>query len=148
MKIIVTGGLGFIGSNFIRHMITAYSGYRIINIDKCTYSGNAENLKDVEVSPRYKWLRADICDREKVFSCVRGADVIVHFAAETHVDRSILEPSAFVRTNVLGTQVLLEAARQCKVSKFVHVSTDEVYGSKESGESLESDLLLPNSPYA
>lgn len=148
MKIVVTGGLGFIGSNFIRHILGRYGTYRVVNVDKKTYAGNFANLTDINHNPRYEWVRADISDRKKVFECLKGADAVVHFAAETHVDRSILSPGDFIKTNVLGTQVLLDAARLHKISKFVHVSTDEVYGSKEKGYSSEDDVLMPNSPYS
>jgi len=148
MRILVTGGLGFIGSNFVRHILEKYPAYTIINIDKKTYAGNPENLKDIKSSPRYKWLKADITDRKKVSEAMKNADAVVHFAAETHVDRSILAPAEFIKTNVMGTQTLLESAKAHKISRFVHVSTDEVYGSKETGKSGEGDALMPNSPYA
>ncbi|NLO90936.1 MAG: dTDP-glucose 4,6-dehydratase [Elusimicrobia bacterium] len=148
MRVAVTGGLGFIGSNFVRHMLGKHPGCSIINIDKLTYAGNPANLRGLERSPRYKWARADVADTSAMRRLLKGADAVVHFAAETHVDRSILGAAEFVRTNVLGTQVLLDAARACGVSRFVHVGTDEVYGSVPRGKSRESDNLLPNSPYA
>ncbi len=148
MKLIVTGGLGFIGSNFVRHMLSSRRDVEIVNIDKRTYAGNPANLADFGDNPRYRWLKADICDSKAMLAAFEGVDAAVHFAAETHVDRSILGPAAFVKTNVLGTQTLLEAARARGIKKFVHVSTDEVYGSVQTGESVEGDPLLPNSPYA
>jgi dTDP-glucose 4,6-dehydratase len=145
MRILVTGGAGFIGSNFIRHMLAAHPGHEIINLDALTYAGNLENLKDVEGLPNYRFVRGDICEsallREMEF------DAIIHFAAESHVDRSILDSSPFLRTNVIGTQNLLETARE-RGCRFLHVSTDEVYGSIEKGAFTETSPLLPNSPYA
>ncbi len=150
MKLMVTGGAGFIGSNFIRYVLAHHPEDSILNLDKLTYSGNLQTLRDVEKDERYTFVRGDIGDRRKVqeiFS--RGFEAIVHFAAETHVDRSILEGSAFVKTNVLGTQCLLDAARQAGVKRFVLVSTDEVYGSAPSGEKFtEESPLAPNSTYA
>ncbi len=145
MRILVTGGAGFIGSNFIRYMLSAYPGYEVINLDALTYAGNLENLRDAESRPNYRFVRGDICDRE----LLKGMefDAIIHFAAESHVDRSILDSSPFLRTNVMGTQCLLEAARQ-RGSRFVHVSTDEVYGSIGKGAFTETSPLMPNSPYA
>jgi dTDP-glucose 4,6-dehydratase len=145
MRILVTGGAGFIGANFIRHMLSAHPGYEIINLDALTYAGNLENLKDVEVLPNYRFVRGDICEsavlRDMEF------DAIIHFAAESHVDRSILDSSPFLRTNVIGTQNLLETARE-RGCRFLHVSTDEVYGSIEKGAFTETSPLMPNSPYA
>ncbi|MBI4056335.1 MAG: dTDP-glucose 4,6-dehydratase [Elusimicrobia bacterium] len=148
MKLLVTGGLGFIGSNFIRHMLSAHPDCQITNLDKQTYAGNPENLKEFKKNSHYTWVKADILDRKKVDACMSRVEAVVHFAAETHVDRSILDSGDFIRTNVLGTQVLLESAKASGVKRFVHVSTDEVYGSKETGDSREEDVLLPNSPYA
>ena len=148
MKLLVTGGCGFIGSNFIRHIINKYDDYYIANLDKLTYAGNLENLRDIEQNPRYEFLKGDICDEDIVDRAVKDCDAIVNFAAESHVDRSIKDPSSFVRTNVFGTYVLLEAARKYKTHKFLHISTDEVYGSVERGYSKEDDLLMPNSPYS
>jgi dTDP-glucose 4,6-dehydratase len=147
-KVLVTGGLGFIGSNFIRHLLKARPTWSIVNLDKRTYAGNPANLQEVARNPRYRWVRADICDPEAVEKAMAGCDKVVHFAAETHVDRSILDAGAFLRTNVLGTQVLLDAALRQGVSRFLHVSTDEVYGSVSRGYSKEGDQLEPNSPYA
>lgn len=150
MHILVTGGLGFIGSNFIRKVLAARPAWRVTNIDKMTYAGNPASLQDVAGNPAYRFLKADICDRA-LMTEIMGAhpDAIVHFAAESHVDRSIHGPEVFVQTNVLGTQVLLEAARQAKVERFVHVSTDEVYGSLgPTGLFSESTPIAPNSPYS
>ena len=149
MRLLVTGGLGFIGSNFIRRALGGRSGARIVNLDAQTYAGNPESLADVAGDPRYRWIKGDIADPGTVDRAMSGADAVVHFAAETHVDRSILDAAAFLRTNVLGTQVLLEAALRHKVGRFIHVSTDEVYGSVPAPRfSVETDRLEPNSPYA
>lgn len=150
MKLLVTGGAGFIGSNFVLYMLQQHPEYEIINVDALTYAGNLENLKSVESHPNHKFVKADITDAKAMSELVGlGVDVIVNFAAESHVDRSILEPDVFVKTNVLGTQVLLEAARQHKIGKFVQVSTDEVYGTLgESGLFTEETPLAPNSPYS
>ena len=148
MKVLVTGGLGFIGSNFIRHLLKARPTWSIVNLDKRTYAGNPANLSEAARNPRYRWVRADICDPEAVEKAMAGCAKVVHFAAETHVDRSILDAGAFLRTNVLGTQVLLDAALRQGVERFLHVSTDEVYGSVTRGYSKETDHLEPNSPYA
>ena len=148
MKFLVTGGLGFIGTNFIRYILNKYPDYTILNLDKVTYAGNPENLKDVEDNHNYKFVKGDVCDREIVDNCMKDVDVVVHFAAESHVDNSINGPLIFTKTNVLGTHVLLESARLAGVKKFLHVSTDEVYGSVVDGSSTETDLLEPNSPYS
>jgi dTDP-glucose 4,6-dehydratase len=146
MKLLVTGGLGFIGSNFIRTVLKARPSWTVVNLDKLTYAGNRANVADIR--SRYKWIRADICDPKAVLKAMKGCDAVVHFAAETHVDRSILDASVFLQTNIIGTQVLLDAALKLKVRRFMHVSTDEVYGSVTRGYSKEGDLLEPNSPYA
>ncbi|HQD27456.1 MAG TPA: dTDP-glucose 4,6-dehydratase [Methanoculleus thermophilus] len=150
MRILVTGGLGFIGSNFIRQMLEEHPEDSIVNLDKITYAGNPDNLKDIAGDPRYTFVRGDICDPEIVGSVFREhpIDAVVHFAAESHVDRSIEDASVFVRTNVLGTHVLLEAALNHGVKRFIHVSTDEVYGSIRSGSFRETDNLNPSSPYS
>ena len=150
MKLAITGGAGFIGSNFVRYMLEKYPSYSLLNLDKLTYSAKLENLADLLGSPRHEFLRTDICDREKLMDAFsQGVDAVIHFAAESHVDRSILDGSEFVKTNVLGTQCLLEAARQSGVQRFVHVSTDEVYGSATGKENFREDSpLAPNSPYA
>lgn len=150
MHIVVTGGCGFIGSNFIRHILTNRRDWRITNIDSLTYAGNPSSLQDIAGNPQYHFYKGDICDHAftaEIFST--NPDAVVHFAAESHVDRSIDGPEIFVRTNVLGTQVLLETARRAKVSRFLHVSTDEVYGSLgTTGLFSETTPLAPNSPYS
>ncbi|WP_334072090.1 MULTISPECIES: dTDP-glucose 4,6-dehydratase [Paenibacillus] len=150
MKLLVTGGAGFIGSNFVLYMLQKYPEYQIINVDALTYAGNLENLKSVENNPNHVFVKADITDAEKMNELIgQGVDVVINFAAESHVDRSILEPDIFVKTNVLGTQVLLEAARKHNITKFVQVSTDEVYGTLgETGLFTEETPLAPNSPYS
>jgi len=151
MKYLVTGGAGFIGSNFIHFLFEKYPDVEVINLDKLTYAGNLENLKTLDNNPRYKFVEGDIADHEIVNQIVPEVDVIVNFAAETHVDRSIMGPEAFVRTNVLGTQVLLEAARKNGNKRFHHISTDEVYGSipLESDEKwTENSPYKPRSPYS
>ena len=146
MRVLVTGGLGFIGSNFIRHALQSRPSWFIINLDKRTYAGNPVSLVDIKT--RYQWVRADICDAKAVTDAMKGCELVVHFAAETHVDRSILDAGAFLKTNIIGTQVLLDAALRHKVRRFLHVSTDEVYGCVTRGHSKEGDHLEPNSPYA
>ncbi|MGD6960823.1 dTDP-glucose 4,6-dehydratase [Fictibacillus phosphorivorans] len=150
MKLLVTGGAGFIGSNFIHHMLNKYRNYSIVNVDLLTYSGNLENLM-IGGSNNYKFIRADINDQKEIneiFRC-EDFDAIVNFAAESHVDRSILNPYIFIKTNILGTQVLLDAANKFNVSKFVQVSTDEVYGSLgNEGLFTENSPIAPNSPYS
>ncbi|WP_127594766.1 dTDP-glucose 4,6-dehydratase [Paenibacillus lautus] len=150
MKLLVTGGAGFIGSNFILYMMQQHPYYQIVNMDALTYAGNLENLKSIENQPNYSFVRADIADKQAVDAIFQqGIDVVVNFAAESHVDRSILEPEIFVNTNVLGTQVLLDAAKKYGVTKFVQVSTDEVYGSLgDTGLFSETTPLAPNSPYS
>ncbi|MFB7816847.1 dTDP-glucose 4,6-dehydratase [Paenibacillus chitinolyticus] len=150
MKLLVTGGAGFIGSNFVLYMLKKYPDYQIINLDALTYAGNLENLKSVENHPNYRFLKGDISDPNAVKQAFDfGVDVVVNFAAESHVDRSILDPGIFVQANVMGTQVLLDAAKAHGVTKFVQVSTDEVYGSLgETGLFSETTPLAPNSPYS
>jgi len=148
MKLLITGGLGFIGSNFIRLILKKYPDYQITNLDAATYAGNPENLRDIEKNKNYKFVKGDICDSEIVNSLAKENDAIINFAAETHVDKSILESGSFVRTDVLGTHTLLEAARKFKIKKFLQISTDEVYGSTEKGSFNENSLLEPNSPYS
>ena len=149
MRWLVTGGLGFIGSNFIRLALRERPKLEVVNLDAMTYAGNPANLRDVENDPRYRFVRGDICDREAVAGAVgEGVDAIVNFAAETHVDRSILDPGQFLKTDVLGTHVLLEAVRERRIPRFLQVSTDEVYGDVPTGESRESDALRPRSPYS
>ncbi|MDE2490320.1 MAG: dTDP-glucose 4,6-dehydratase [Elusimicrobia bacterium] len=146
-KVLVTGGLGFIGSNFVRRALSARPSWTIVDLDKRTYAGNPANVADLPRS-RHRWIKGDICDPKTVDKAMRGCELVVHFAAETHVDRSIHDASAFLRTNVVGTQVLLDAALRLGVRRFLHVSTDEVYGSVPKGFSREGDRLEPNSPYA
>lgn len=161
MKLLITGGAGFIGSNFIRYLVRKYPHYRILNLDLLTYAGNLENLKEIESHSNYQFIKGDICDRELVQALVAGkktgsedgsggsVEVIVNFAAESHVDRSISDPESFTRTNVLGTQVLLDTARKYNVKKYVQISTDEVYGTLgETGYFHEETPLAPNSPYS
>lgn len=148
--ILVTGGAGFIGSNFIRYMLTKYNKYKIINLDSLTYAGNDKNLSEFANDPNYKFIKGDITNSELVDDIVKnGVDYIVNFAAESHVDRSIVDPQIFVMTNVLGTQVLLENARKYSIIKFIQISTDEVYGSlQNTGYFTENSMLNPSSPYS
>ena len=150
MKVLVTGGAGFIGSNFVRFLLRARQDVRIVNFDKLTYAGNPESLADVAEDPRYHFIRGDITDRAAAAELFRrGFEVVVHFAAETHVDRSIEDASPFLQTNITGTQCLLEAARKFPKIRFIHISTDEVYGSAPAGvEFRETTPLDPRSPYA
>ena len=150
MKVLVTGGAGFIGSNFVIYMLKKYPDYQLINLDALTYAGNLENLADVQGNSNYTFVKGDIADAQLVDSLfAHGIDYVVNFAAESHVDRSILDPQIFVKTNVMGTQVLLDAAKKYGVTKFVQVSTDEVYGSLgETGLFTEQTPLSPNSPYS
>lgn len=150
MKLLVTGGAGFIGSNFIRYWLANYPEDEIVNFDALTYAGNLENLTDIADNSRYSFIKGDICDRQAVEAALTGVDQIVHFAAESHVDRSILEPGAFIRTNVTGTFTLLEAAKEKNI-KFHHVSTDEVFGTLNLGTDTRFTLEMPyspNSPYS
>lgn len=150
-SILVTGGAGFIGSNFIRYFLESHPDVRLVNFDKLTYAGNLDNLRDIGNDGRYAFVRGDICSRDEVLGTMKkfDASAVVHFAAESHVDRSISGAAVFVTTNVLGTQVLIDAARERKVERFLHVSTDEVYGSLGAGGKFsESTPLHPNSPYA
>jgi dTDP-glucose 4,6-dehydratase len=149
MKLLVTGGVGFIGSNFVRHIRQKHPDWEITNLDKLTYAGNLENLTDIQNQPGYHFVKGDIADRKLVDKLLsQGLDVIVNFAAESHVDRSILDASPFIETNVKGTQVLLEGAKNHGIQRFIQVSTDEVYGSTERGEFTEKSPLSPNSPYS
>lgn len=149
-KILVTGGCGFIGSNFIRHILETEKDVEIINFDLLTYAGNLENLKDVENDERLSFVKGDIADKEAVNSVMsKGIEAVIHFAAESHVDRSILDSSPFIHSNIMGTQVLLDSAKSNKVNRFVHVSTDEVYGTLgDTGFFTEETPLAPNSPYS
>jgi dTDP-glucose 4,6-dehydratase len=148
MRLLVAGGAGFIGSNFVRYVLEQHPSYEVTVLDKLTYAGNLENLRDVSASPRYRFVRGDIADEGIVDRLVAGVDAVVNFAAETHVDRSILDAGAFIETDVRGTWVLLEAVRKHRTGRFVQVSTDEVYGHVEAGASVETDLLRPRSPYS
>ncbi len=149
MQILVTGGSGFIGSNFIRYVLGVSDDVRVTNLDALTYAGNPASLADVADDPRYTFVHGDICDAELVRSTLAGHDAVVNFAAESHVDRSIDGPAEFLRTNVSGAGVVFEAARQLEVDRVLHISTDEVYGSIEApGSFVESDGLFPNSPYS
>jgi len=151
MNLLVTGGAGFIGSNFVRYMLEKYPNYKVVNYDLLTYAGNLENLKDVENHPNYTFVKGDINNRELVDYLVKTheIDVIVNFAAESHVDRSIADPDIFVKTNVLGTQALLDVAKANNIKKYVQISTDEVYGTLgETGYFTEETPLAPNSPYS
>jgi len=148
MKILITGGAGFIGSNFIRYIIKKYKNYKVFNLDKLTYCGNINNLRDIEKNPRYYFLRGDICDKKIVEKLVKKVDTIINFAAESHVDRSILEPESFIKTNFFGTHILLEAAKKYKIKKFIQIGTDEEYGSIKKGYFKENNPLNPSSPYS
>jgi dTDP-glucose 4,6-dehydratase len=150
LRLLVTGGAGFIGSNFIRYILRQHPNREVTNLDKLTYAGNLENLEDVSGDPGYRFIKGDIADRELVDKLFKeGFDVVVNFAAESHVDRSILDSSPFIKTNVQGTQVFLEGAREYEVKLFLQISTDEVYGSSGAlGKFTEQSPLLPNSPYA
>jgi dTDP-glucose 4,6-dehydratase len=150
-RILVTGGAGFIGSNFVRLLLGKQGEHQVVNLDVLTYAGNLESLRDVQDDPGYTFVRADIADRAAVEDAFAAhkPDVVVHFAAESHVDRSVLDASDFVRTNVMGTQVLLDVSRKHGVQRFVHISTDEVYGSLgPTGLFTEDSQLQPNSPYS
>lgn len=151
MNILITGGAGFIGSNFVDYMVKKYPNYNFVNIDLLTYAGNLENLKGIEEAANYHFLKGDICDSQFVTNLVKehSIGVIINFAAESHVDRSITDPGSFVKANVVGTQVLLDVARQEGIKKYVQVSTDEVYGTLgEEGYFTEETPLQPNSPYS
>ncbi|MFQ5652339.1 MAG: dTDP-glucose 4,6-dehydratase [bacterium] len=145
---LVTGGAGFIGSNFIRYVLNKYKEVNVVNLDKLTYAGNPDNLTDIEHDPRYKFVKGDICDAALVTELVEDADIVVNFAAESHVDRSIGQPDDFIKTDIFGAFVLLEAARRHHVDRFVQISTDEVYGSINNGSFKEDDPLMPSSPYS
>ena len=147
-RFIVTGGAGFIGSNFVRLFIREHPAYSVTVLDKLTYAGNLENLKDLEGEPRLRFVQGDICDAALVDELAADHDCILNFAAESHVDRSLLEPGAFIQTDVFGTWVLLEAARKYGHQRFLQVSTDEVYGHVAEGRSKESDPIQPRSPYS
>ena len=149
MKIFITGGAGFIGSNFIRHVLSLNKGYKIVNFDKLTYAGNLANLESVADHPDYSFVRGSICDTSAVEEAMAGCDTVVHFAAESHVDRSIYEPAPVIDTNLTGTFVMLQVARKLHIERFVHISTDEVYGDMKPGAFAdENSPLQPSSPYS
>lgn len=148
MKMVVTGGAGFIGSNFIKYMLTKYPDYEIVNLDKLTYAGNLDNLKTVENNPQYTFVKGDICDKLLVEKTIQSCDVVINFAAESHVDKSITGPEPFIRTDIVGTFTLLEAAKKGNIKKYIQISTDEVYGSLQKGSFKETDPLKPSSPYS
>lgn len=149
-KLLVTGGAGFIGSNFIRYLLSLDAGYEIVNLDKLTYAGNLENLKEVENNSNYQFVKGDICDQKLINGLVvkEKFDAIINFAAESHVDRSILSAGDFVQTDVFGTYVLLEAVKKFGIKRYIQIGTDEVYGSINQGSFTESSPLSPNSPYS
>lgn len=147
-RLLVTGGAGFIGSNFIRHLIAKYDSCRIVNLDKLTYAGNRDNLRDIAKNKRYRFIKGDICDAKTVETAVRGVDAVINFAAETHVDRSINNPGDFAKTNFYGTYMLLEAVKKHKIKRYIHISTDEVYGSAKLRSFNESAPLNPTNPYS
>ncbi|MDD3284522.1 MAG: dTDP-glucose 4,6-dehydratase [Patescibacteria group bacterium] len=150
MKIFITGGAGFIGTNFIYYMMKKYPDYKIVNFDKLTYAGNLNNLKSIENNPNYKFIKGDIAEENDVKNAMTGCDTVVHFAAESHVDRSIMDPDTFVRTNILGTNVLLRIAKELRINRFHHVSTDEVFGALKPNDSKfnEDTIYDPKSPYS
>lgn len=150
MKFFITGGAGFIGSNFIHFLLETYKEDEVVNFDVLTYAGNRENTKKWEKDPRYSFVCGDICNRDAVRTAMKGVDVVVHFAAESHVDRSIQDAGIFLKTNILGTQVLLEVAQEVGVARFHHISTDEVFGALQSGEKAfnEKTPYAPRSPYS
>ncbi len=149
IEVLVTGGAGFIGSNFVRYALAAHPDWRVTTLDKLTYAGRLENLQDILDDPRHSFVRGDVADAAVAGSLVERADLVVHFAAETHVDRSIQGAADFIRTDVFGTYVLLEAARRAPhLRRFIQISTDEVYGSVAQGSSAETDELKPRNPYA
>jgi dTDP-glucose 4,6-dehydratase len=149
MKLFVTGGAGFIGSNFIRYLLELNRNYTIVNYDKLTYAANLENLSTFTENPRYRFIKGDVCEASAVEAAMRGCDAVIHLAAESHVDRSIYDPTQSIETNFTGTFVLLQIARRIGITRFVHISTDEVYGDLSSGTSAnEQSLLQPSSPYS
>lgn len=147
-RYLITGGAGFIGSNFIHFLLEKYVDIEILNLDKLTYAGNLDNLRDCENRSNYKFFKVDICDRKVVDTLMMDCDYVINFAAESHVDRSIGAPDDFIKTDIFGTFVLLESARKYSIKKFIQISTDEVYGSIETGSFKEIDPLMPSSPYS
>lgn len=148
MRLLITGGAGFIGSNFVRYILNQYPDYQVVNLDALTYAGNLENLADVTGNPNYSFAEGDIADRSLADELAAKVDAIINFAAETHVDNSIDDPTPFLQTNVIGTQVLIEAALKHKHKRYIQISTDEVYGDIEKGEFNEESPLKPSSPYS
>lgn len=148
MKILVTGGCGFIGSHYIKNHLASNPKDEIVNLDKLTYAGRLENLKEIEKNPNYSFVKGDICNSTDVEKAIRGCESIIHFAAESHVDRSIQSASEFIQTDVVGTYTLLEASRKSEIKKFVQISTDEVYGQILKGSFTEESLLMPRNPYS
>src|SRR5678815_5134451 len=149
VKVLVTGGAGFIGSNFVRQALATHDDWQVTTLDKLTYAGRMENLREINDDPRHRFVKGDVADAAVAGPLVQASDIVVHFAAETHVDRSILNAGEFIRTDVLGTFVLLEAARQApNLRRFIQISTDEVYGSVPDGSSVETDELRPCNPYS
>jgi len=149
MKILVTGGAGFMGSNFIKYIMAKHPDWQVVNLDKLTYAGNLENLREVENNPGYTFVKGDIANAQEVEGAIGGGvDKIINYAAETHVDRSILEPDAFIKTDVLGTYTLLEAVKKFNVAQYIQISTDEVFGSIKEGFFDEESPFMPNSPYS
>jgi len=146
--LLVTGGAGFIGSNFIHFLLKNYPNCKVINLDKLTYAGNLDNLKDIEDNPRYEFIQGDVQDREIVSKTIKRVDGVIHFAAETHVDRSIMDAGEFIMTDVYGSFILLDVLKDSNVEFFIHVSTDEVYGSRDKGFFKEDDPMCPSSPYS
>jgi len=148
VRILITGGAGFIGSNFVRHMLKKHKNYEYTVYDLMTYASNPDNIKEFDRNKNFRFIKGDICDRKKTEKFVKNADVVVNFAAETHVDRSILGPPVFVQTNINGTDSLLNACRIHGIKKYIQISTDEVYGSVKTGKSKETDRMNPSSPYS
>ena len=148
MRILITGGAGFIGSNYVHYLLKNHPDYEITNLDKLTYAGNLNNLKDVENNKNYSFIKGDISDEKLINRLLKNCDCIINFAAETHVDRSIVDASDFIKTNVYGVHNILEGIRRNKIKRFIQISTDEVYGSCKNGSFKEDDALKPNSPYA
>ncbi|MCX6802008.1 MAG: dTDP-glucose 4,6-dehydratase [Candidatus Diapherotrites archaeon] len=148
MKLLVTGGCGFIGSNFIKYYMERHPQDKIVNLDKLTYAGRMENLKELKGNKNYEFIKGDVCNLKSVAKAMKGANKVVHFAAESHVDRSIKDPFVFLKTDTLGTAIMLEEARKLDIGKFVYISTDEIYGSVEQGFSTEDSEIKPSSPYS